>query len=914
MRPRRRRRPSPWSAFSSSGLLLRRRLRRDLLLAVCYAALLGFVTVVAAATPALITTTLDEGAREAVADAGFDADLLVAVPTGESDGVTRTVEPAVVDQVAADIVPLLPPALRASQAGATATVLTPTIDVEVDGQAAPEIGVDIQVGMATGTRLDDIVLTEGRLPSTAEAATGPVEVMIGSDAASAAGISVGSVLQVAPGEQIKGAPTSFVVTGIVDLVDEAQATTRQWIDLPTAWKPVERLRSGRVVGLGVTVLTDAEGERRAEQLIDDSVDAVVRVGLDPEAFSEAGLYEVLDEIETLTVNSSSLAGDSTAQLSARSSLANAVSGYPAAAAGALAQLTSAAEGVGGVGIVTLFLTARLLVLRRERDVAWERARGASLLSVALTSTIEALLLSVIGVGGGAAVLIALGAPIDLSTLGAVLLVGVVAPVLQTVIGAAAVWRAPRGKVAQAGRNARRRARRLVAEALVVVVTVAAGAALFSRGFSRAAGGGPDLLIGALPLLIALTGALLILRLQLPAVRFLAALARRSNGAAGIVAAAQAENSRPALPLMALTVAFALAIGGATLVQTIDSGEVDASWQRVGAESRVDGSITDEEIASAQGAPGVTAAGAAASLPGIELEGGSGTTIATVLAIDPGYCDVLAELPRSAHGTAADLCGQLAPAGSDAAVPVVADEVLAKRLTSEDLELSVEDQVVPIRIVGTTDAGPSGYEKGPFLFVDRAALAEASGVTLTADTLLLIGDGADTAGRVTADSSGSTLTSRTAWLADQRASALPSGVVGGFATSVGALLVLGMIALATATIAGGRARSRTLSLLRTLGLPRRTGWLLVAVDTVPLLVASLLGGIAASAVATLLVGPRLGLGALTGGTGDPPIASTLPAIAAAVGAALVVLVVTTILERIAYRRERLSETLRVGDPR
>ncbi|PVZ93683.1 hypothetical protein DDQ50_07705 [Amnibacterium flavum] len=893
---------------------MRRRLRRDLLLAVCYAALLGFVTFVAAATPALIRTTLDEGAQEAVADAGYDADLLVSVPTGLSDGVTRTVEPVVVDQVADGIVPRLPPALQASQDGATATVLTPTIDVAVDGATSPDNAIDIQVGMATGTRLDDIVLTEGRLPSNPESATGPVEVMIGSEAASAAGIEVGSVLEVPAGEQLKGGPTSFVVTGLADLVDEAQASTRQWIDLPTLWTPVERLRSGRIVGLGVTVLTDPEGERRAEQLIDDSVDAVVRVGFDPESFSEARLYEVLDEIEALTVNSSSLAGDSTAQISARSSLANAVSGYPAAAAGALAQLTTAAEGVGGVGAVTLFLTARLLVLRRERDVAWERARGASLLSVALTSFVESLLLAAVGVAAGAALLLALGASSDLMSLAVVLLVGVAAPVLQTVIGASAVWRAPRGKVAQAGRDARRRARRLVAEALVVVVTVAAGAALFSRGFGRSAGGTPDLLIGALPLLVALTASLLILRLQLPAVRFLAALARRSKGAAGIVAASQAEASRPALPLMALTVAFALAIGGATLVQTIDAGEVDASWQRVGADARVDGSITDDEIASARAADGVTAAGAAASLPGTPLEGGSGTTIATVLAIDPGYCDVLSRLPRSAHGTAADLCGKLASGGSDDAVPVMADEVLAERLTAETLELSVEDQVVPIRIVGTTSAGPNGYDKGPFLFVDRTALAEASGVNLTVDTLLLMGDGADAAGEATAGSSGSTLTSRTAWLADQRTSALPSGVVGGFVTSVGALLVLGMIALATATIAGGQARSRTLSLLRTLGLPRRTGWLLVAVETVPLLVASLLGGIAASIVAVLLIAPRLGLGALTGGTGDPPIASTLPATIAAIGAAVIVLLVTTVAERIAYRRERLSETLRVGDPR
>jgi putative ABC transport system permease protein len=122
----------------------------------------------------------------------------------------------------------------------------------------------------------------------------------------------------------------------------------------------------------------------------------------------------------------------------------------------------------------------------------------------------------------------------------------------------------------------------------------------------------------------------------------------------------------------------------------------------------------------------------------------------------------------------------------------------------------------------------------------------------------------------------------------------------------------MIALIATALAGARDRGRSLSLLRTLGMRAGLGWWLALAELLPVVVASLIGGIVAGVGMLVLLEPSLGLQVLAGGESNPPTVISPGLIIGLVIAAIVLLVVAIVAETLAYRRDQLSEVLRVGE--
>src|SRR6187397_913111 len=106
-------------------------------------------------------------------------------------------------------------------------------------------------------------------------------------------------------------------------------------------------------------------------------------------------HAVAGELKDLSSSANDLLGpDASANVTVRTGLDEALEAYPPRARAALAQMSIIIAGVVSVAAVVVALMAALLLSRRERDIALERARGASAGSVSLRLLVESLLITV----------------------------------------------------------------------------------------------------------------------------------------------------------------------------------------------------------------------------------------------------------------------------------------------------------------------------------------------------------------------------------------------------------------------------------------------------------------------------------------------------------------------------------------
>jgi putative ABC transport system permease protein len=731
-------------------------------LLVSWMALLASVAVLTLAVPRLALDTVDQGAREAVAAAGSRADVVVHAPIGQSSATLRLGTPEEAIALARKLPSRLPAALSAALSSATLSLVSPELRVQPQADATASIPGKVAMLIPDSTR--GLTVVSGRLPGAVQSdAAGPdparsdvvgpeaagsavpgagpklvdIEVAVTSDAARAASIGVGSILEAPPIFEVPGAAPSVVtrviVVGIVTPSAGASASARLR-DLPLAWTPADaRGTQPGPRAPGVTLLATPAGVAHAERLFVDPLEANVRLRLDPDAFTRGLEGRVVDEIGVIQANSRVLAGGSEIPLQVSSEFAEALAGYPLQARAAVAQMSLMIAGVLGVAAAVILLLSRLLVLRRADEIALERARGASLASVTLRATVESLLTAAIGgvVGVAVASLVLPGAAWDVTPLLAVGAIAVLSPPAQTLLVARSVWRGrrePANRRERAEIVRRGRARRLVVELGLLVLAAGALFSVRNRGLLQTRTDGMDPLLAAAPLLLATVVALAVLRVYPWVVRAVAVMVRRSRGTLGILGAAQAQRSLGALPLLALTLAVALAVSGGLLLDTVRSGQDAAAWQRVGADVRVEAPVTEADAARVGGSPGVDAAGAMLVQRGTEITDGPAFAIATLLAVDRGYADVLEHLPGAADGPgavdgAADGAASTAARGLRALaaasapsdpLPVVVDSELAEQLVSDTFTIRFREQNLRVRLVGIVDAGPVGYLSSPFL--------------------------------------------------------------------------------------------------------------------------------------------------------------------------------------------------------
>jgi putative ABC transport system permease protein len=897
------------------ALMLRRRARNDLPQLATIALLVTASTAVGLLGPGLVLDTLDEGAREAVAAYGPPADVVATASIGAPGPEAQATSAASIINTASTISDGLPPGLASVYVGSTLSVISGETPVrDIDGEQWMGGGrLAVQLAMLTDENTAGLTIVDGRLPVVrAPDSLAPVEIVVSRATADMADLAVGQVLNLAVSDRqifFSDNPVPEPVVIIVGVVDVIDATDNLWQESPEIWQPRHREASAAVgEQLRFTALAAPDGVQAASLFLDYPLNAFIRLRIDPERFSAATVAQIVDEASALRAGGLTLVPG--AAIGVQTGIPEALVDYPKLAQAALAQMSVMMAGVIGIIAVVLILLSRLLVAQRGPAIALERARGASVLSIGLRALIESVAITAVAMAIG--LLVSFISPIrDWLPVGVIAVVAVLATPVQTMTFARSLWtgrREPANRRDRQARTRRDRTRRAVIELAVIALAGAALVSLRGRGLLQNRTVGIDPFLAMAPLLLAIAVTIVVIRLYPYPVLLIGSRARRGRGALGLLGAVRARTSIAALPLLALTLGAALATSGTLIVNTVRDGQTEAGWQRIGADARITAALDPADLMALRSAPGVDAASATYVRGRVGLDFGTSGSSVTVIAIDSDYPDVVDSIPGAP--SSASLRVLLEKPTSGDAVSIVVDEETARLIQKDDLAMYYGPAFIPLQVVGTTSISPDGYLEAPFAFVVYDAVAPYMPEEFEANSILVAGSGATPA--VAALPQQDTVLTRSAWVADRRDLALISGVENAMLFATVAVALLAIVALVATVVAGARARGRALSLLRTLGMSSRLGWWLALAELAPLVLAAVLGGIAAGITVVLALAPSLGLDVLAGGTGVPDPSFSPTVFIGLAGAALLLLLLGTLADVLVHRRDKLSEVLRVGE--
>ena len=597
-----------------------------------------------------------------------------------------------------------------------------------------------------------------------------------------------------------------------------------------------------------------------------------------------------------------------------------------------AQANVVLAGQACAALLVILVAAELLARRRSGALRTVRARGASLVGIAARAGAESAVVVCLGTAVGVSLGVVM-APGERTWLWVafVVIAGVLAPPAFATLTAAraTVRRVPTDRRDRHRLQRVRTVRRVSFEIALVVVAVAALATLRRRG-AASISGLSDQLLSAAPVLVAVAGALLLWRAGPPLLAGVLRVARRSRQAGPLLAAARVRSTGSALPFVALVVVITLAALCAALAGTARVGQVDGSWESVGADALVQTRLADPSLSDVAGtisrADGVDAVAVGRVRARSQVYGVGGVEDVRVLAVDPAaYGELLAKTP---FGSAPQLA-VLANASSSAtnpASPVALPALVPAQLLGTRPKLRWGDATIDLEPVGSVpdlpNEQPDGSAARPTVVVDRAALTvfvttadatrssdSAEEQAVDPDTVWVVGPRAAEAARTAAAPSGARVIARAERLADRRSDPMAGGLLQllSLVATVCAGLAIVVVVLDAAASAPGRGRS--LAMARVLGM-RRKGTARVAAGE--LLPPTLLAGVGGLLIGMLLAGAivaPLALRQVTGQSTDPGV--VLPwwaSMPVALLAATVLLVVA--VEASARRRESLGEVLRV----
>ena len=912
-------------------LVARRRSRQDAGLLTLAAVVLAVTVLIALAVPRVVLRMADEGARQSVIDAGHAADVVAVLAGGpgvpETDVQGRPIRPddaaVVAANAARDMRTVLPSAVLAATGTPVTAVQSPAVRARVlEGAADGTVLASRLVHVADATSTEPVAqwvrgAEPRRSPDPADGTDAPVlvEVGVSASAADRLGLEVGQHLELDGTTRV---PTHAVISGVYEPVD---AGSPVWSSYPDLLDQVPTSASAIAAGRVALLLSDESLPDLILQMESPrALTTSYRYPADPTDLLATDLRTLRSTVTRLEVAPGPLTGSDGRIPTVDTELDTVLRTAEERLAAATAQTSVLLVGLAVAGALVLVLAARLLVVRRHVFLVAERARGASVASVALRSLVETvpLVLVATAVGALGAWLIQPDGRGPWSVAAVIVLVAILAPAIAAATVVASAWtgrRLPANRVDRDRVLGRRRARRLTGELALVAVAVAALVSVRSRGLVQTATGNVDLLLAATPVLLAAAATVLVARLLPPLLRALSRRTSRRRGLVGIVATARASlTSGTRVPLLTLTIAVALVVFCGTTAVTVQRGQHTAADIVVGAEVRVDGKLDERDLEALRQQPGVTAAAGATSLLDRTFGRESGKKTLLVL-VDA------AELAPMLEARERPVDERLSSLGTGEGVPVLITESLEN--TAELVAPSVMgiDEFVDLRVVGTTEHPPavpaaatSAREPDGITVADRGAFRRASGSAVAPTTIWVDGPGAVTAVRAVGltETPGVGVTIRSEWLQTWQDSPINAGLL---TLLIGTGLLLAgyaALALVLTVVATSRERGRTLSALRTLGLDARTARAITFGELAPLAIAAVVAGTGIGLAVPWMLTGALGLGLLTGDPAATALQVTWVPVVGAAAVVLVALAAAVLVESAVRRRDRLGEVLRVGE--
>ncbi|MFE9423314.1 hypothetical protein ACFYNO_10145 [Kitasatospora sp. NPDC006697] len=600
----------------------------------------------------------------------------------------------------------------------------------------------------------------------------------------------------------------------------------------------------------------------------------------------------------------------------------------------------ALAGLLTVVVATGFAAARLNAHRRGGAFELQRLRGAGRGQPAGRLLLEALPAVLLGLGAGrllAGLLAPPGYPPGAEAGGWPPVLA--AAVLLGCAPAAVLLLAP---LAAQGRV---RARRLVLEALVVLLAAAALAGLRLRG--DAAGADPQLVLT--PSLLALVLVLALLRLVPPLVRLAARAAARGRGAVPLLGLARAAGlGAAALPVLLVLV---LAMGGGVfggLVSSTVAGSRQrvADWRTGGAAAalvgpldRLPGPSQADRAVGGAGAVAVRAAGGDLTAQ----EDGTVFPRSTLVGVDPAGLRGLepgSPLAAALLGAGLDRA-PVAAGGASGQEPVLSalgDPELAAAYPGGTFEVAAPGQArFLVQLAGTLSAASAADPAlGPVLgdqprhtallvFAGDAAqrlphqsgqvsalLVGSAGPGPEPDRAALAALAAERYGAPGGLGAPVQLRVRQEELAALTSDGLVRSTGQAFLGATGLGLLLGLGTVLLDLLLSSAERGRTLARLRTLGLGGRAATGLSLLQLLPLVLAAVAGGAALGLLLPSALGGALRLRGITGGPDEPAVHHDWT-LTAGLGAGPALLVLGAVaLEAVLGRRRRVRAVLRLGE--
>ncbi|WP_127792427.1 FtsX-like permease family protein [Agromyces sp. LHK192] len=431
--------------------------------------------------------------------------------------------------------------------------------------------------------------------------------------------------------------------------------------------------------------------------------------------------------------------------------------------------------------------------------------------------------------------------------------------------------------------------RWVWEALVVVLAaVAVGLLLLGRtgavgGTPDEAASGIDPLLAAVPLLIALAGCVVVLRLYpLP----LAALVRRAKAGRSLVpflgaARALRDPAAGLVPVLAVVVGVAVAVCSTVVLSTVDAGVSRVAAERVGADAILhEVPLTKEQQAAIADLPGVEATAAAYSVRSVELEVDGRRETPVLIVVDVDDLGVVQAGEPEALALPDGLVSTADTGDDESPVPVVVSSLVADEL-EEAADVSMGGR--EITVAGVVDARTPFSSRTAWILIDRSVAEPFADTFVPRQVLIRYAPGADREA-VAADIlgiAGSGVLDEPADLADGYADR--PAMRGLTATLVAALALtaaLTALALALTLVVGRPGRERLLPLLGSLGLGRRDARWLVVWEIAPVTAVAVVVGAALGILIPYAVLPGIDLTRFTTGD-DPPTITVDPVLVAGV---------------------------------
>jgi putative ABC transport system permease protein len=774
------------------------------------------------------------------------------------------------------------------------------------GHGPPQFQMTYRTALARYSRL-----VAGRLP--AGGSTGVAQVAVTTATAARFGLRVGS--------RLNAGPVPIVVTGIIQPVLPASAF---WSADPAAATPELTPGASPEPSYWTGVLFTGPG---ALPLIEPSLNPVLsatwwypvtlgRLTAGQAGGLQGGLDSVLSSGQTLSVSGVPVTATITSPI--RSILSPFIAGESAAAP--VLGLLYVSLAVMGAAVV--LLGARLVAQRRAMEFTLMRARGAALRQLGWLALRSSVVIAAVAGVAAAALAIGLtrgdGEAVGRWLAGVTIAVTLIGPVLisvfpQRVAGPVA------GRPTRRARGRRPAARRIVIETALVAVAIGGFVALRNQGLTSGSNG---LYTSAVPVLVAIPVAVVVLRCYPPLTRELARVAGLSRGVVAFVGLARATRTPPGtvLPSFALVLVLAMVAFPVMIAASVTRSQVAASWQQVGADAIVQAPsgqvITPALQRQISAVPGVVstvpAVVDAGTLPsGLEL---------SVVFVDPArYAAVIDEAPGPRFPLAA-LSANAGRGQPAVTVPAVATAAAAQLAGKGPTDLSVGTSSITARLAGRTDdvPGASGASGASGVAGDAVVVLplRALGPHPPGPDLMLVAgpglDGARLSAAVHRALPGGSVTLRATALAALTTApvlqAAQTALTQGLATAAG----FGVLILLLSLLLTARTREMTLARMATMGLRRWQAQLLLAAETLPPVVAAAIGGIACAWLLAPLIGPSLNLAAYSG-TGSAIVVSpaVVPLVASAAGLVLAALLVLAAQAVMTYYRGS-ARALRIAD--